>query len=109
MRRQDITVSSQTTSNPIPVDERAAVFQISVACVISSGASLTYKVQHTFEDVFASTFNPATATWFDHPNIVNETGTKEGTYSSPVMAIRLNVTSYSSGSVTMTLLQSSGR
>lgn len=109
MRRQDVTLSSATTSAPIPMDERAKVFQVSIACVLSTGASLTYKVQHTFDAVFSSTFNPATATWFDHPNITGETATKEGTYSSPVTAIRLNVTSYTSGSVTMALLQSSGR
>lgn len=108
MRRQDITVSSLTASVPVPVNFQAQVFNIGVGCVLSPGASLTYTVQHTFDDIWSPTYNPATGTWFDHSVLVNKTANADSTYTSPVSAIRVNVTAYTSGSVTVTLLQSSG-
>jgi len=115
MRRQDVTVSSATASAPLPVDYRAQNFQIGIGCVLSAGASLTYKVQHTFDDVYAkdangvATYNPATGNWFDHSTIVAQTANKDGNYAFPITAVRLVVTAYTSGNVTATFLQSSGQ
>lgn len=108
MRRQDVTVSSATSSSPIPVDTRAQVFNIGIGCVISPGAVLTYTVQHTYDDVYAAGYNPASGTWFDHAVLVSKTGNAESDYISPITAVRLTVTAYTSGSVTATFLQSSG-
>lgn len=108
MRRQDITVSSATASSPVPVNPQAQVFNIGMGCVISAGGSLTYTVQHTFDDIWDPAYNPATGNWFNHSVLVNKTSNADSTYTSPVTAIRVNVTVYASGSVTVTLLQSAG-
>lgn len=105
MRRQTITVGSATSSAAIPVDNRAATFAIGIGCVVNGGGTLTYKVQHTFDDVFNSAVTP---TWFDHSVIAAQTANKDGNYAFPIQAVRLTVTAYTSGSVTATFLQASG-
>lgn len=102
MRRQTITVSSATSSATIPVNNYSNTFQIGIGCVISAGAVLTYKIQHTFDDIYDASITP---TWFDHSVIVGQTANKDGNYSAPVAAVRLVVTAYTSGSVTATFLQ----
>jgi len=56
-----VTVSSAAASNVIPLDQYISPFNIGLGVSLSAGASLTYTVQHTFDDVFSSTFDPATA------------------------------------------------
>jgi hypothetical protein len=103
MKPQSVTVGSATTSAAIPVNFRSEQsFGIGIGCVINGGGTLTYKVQHTFDDVFDSTVTPV---WFDHSTITGKTTNADGNYAFPVRAVRLNVTAYTSGSVTMTLLQ----
>lgn len=106
MRPTSVTVGSQTTSAWIPVDYRAQNFGIGIGCVINGGGTLTYKVQHTFDDIYDSTVTP---TAFDHATITGKTANSDGNYAFPVRAVRLNVTAYTSGSVTMTLIQASGQ
>lgn len=105
MRPIRVTVNSATTSAVIPLDQYISPFNVTVGVALSAGASLTYKVQYTLDDVFASTFNPATATWFDHATLVAKTASADGNFSMPVSAIRLNVTPYTSGTATMNVLQ----
>lgn len=102
MRRQTVTVSSAASSAALPLSYGTRDFGVGFGCVVSGGASLTYKVQHTFDDIF----NPSvTPTWFDHSSVVSQTVNKDGNYAFPVAAVRLTVTAYTSGSVTLTLLQ----
>ena len=82
-----------------------APFSVGIGVDLSAGATLTYTVEHTFDDVFSNTFNPATATWFPHATLVAQTTDKDGNYISPVMAVRLNVTSFTSGTAAFTVLQ----
>lgn len=96
-----VTVSSQATSAPIPINWRANNFAVGIGCVVPSG-TLTYKVQHTFDDIYDSSVTP---TWFDHASITGKTASSDGNYAFPVRAVRLNVTAYTSGSVVMTVLQ----
>lgn len=105
MRPIRVSVGSATTSAAIPLDQYISPFNVSVAVTLSPGASLTYKVQYTFDDVFAPTFNPATATWFDHATITGKTASFDGNFSFPVIACRLNVTPYTSGTATMNVVQ----
>lgn len=101
MRAQSITVSSATTSAWIPVDTNKNPFNIGFGVTIST-AALTYKVQHTFDNVQDSTVTP---TAFDHPDVTGKTVNTDGNYAFPVRAIRLNVTAYTSGSAVLTLIQ----
>lgn len=47
-----VTVSSATSSAWVPFDRYQPNFSVALAGVISSGATLTWKVEHTFGDVF---------------------------------------------------------
>lgn len=105
MRPIRVSVGSATVSAPIPLDQYVSPFNVSVGVALSAAASLTYKVQHTFDDVFSPTFSAATATWFDHATLTAKTASSDGNYAYPVAAIRLNVTPYTSGTATINVLQ----
>ena len=105
MRPTRLTVSSLTTSPVVPMDTYQDPFNVGVAVALSAGATLTYTVQHTVDDVFAPGFNPATATWYPHATLAAKTASSDGNYVIPVTGIRLNVTAYTNGSATMTLVQ----
>jgi hypothetical protein len=102
MRPTNVTVSSQTTSSTIPVDYRASPFKVSLGCKVSAGGDVIYKVQHTFDEIFNATVTPV---WFDHITLVNKIASADGAYISPVRAIRLNITTWTSGSVEMEVIQ----
>lgn len=103
MRPQSVTVSSATTSAALPMDYAANPFSVGIGCVASG--TLTYKVQHTFDNVMDASVTP---TWFDHDTLTGQTASADGNYAFPVRAIRLNITAYTNGSVTMTLVQGRG-
>lgn len=105
MRPISVTVSSQTVSKPIPLDYYISPFNLGLGVSLSAGADLTYTVQHTFDDVWAPGFNPATAKWFNHATMVNKTTSFDGNYAYPVMAVRLSVSAYISGSATLIVIQ----
>ena len=103
MRAQSVTLSSATTSNAIPMDYAIAPFSVSLAGVVTGTA--TWKVQYTYDDVF----NPnVTPNWFDHATLTGKTANADGTITNPVKAVRLNVTAYTNGTITLTILQGRG-
>jgi hypothetical protein len=85
------------------MDRKQNPFNVGFAVVVSG--TLTYSVEHTFDDILGG----ATATWFPHSSIAAQTTSKDGNYAFPVTAIRLNVTAYTSGGATMTVLQGSAQ
>lgn len=105
MRPIRVTVGSVAASNTVPLEQYISPFNLGLGVSLSVGADLTYTVQHTFDDVFARNFNPATANWFSHATMVNKTTSFDGNYAYPITAIRLNVTAYVSGSATLTIVQ----
>lgn len=175
MRPVKVTVGSATSSAWIPVNEISNAFQIGLGCAITSGASLTYKVQHTFDEpgpdglhdvTISRSTTVATVTdvdhgltagdnvlveqsgstnldgsypvasvtgansytytvansgvtaalakahnfrVYDHPLITGQTGRVDGNYAFQIQAVRLLVTTYSSGKVDLTVLQGMGR
>lgn len=105
MRPVRYTVSSATSGAVIPLDQYIDPFNVSVAVVVSAGATLTFTVEHTYDDVFASTFSAASATWFPNSALAAKTASTEGNYVLPVTAIRLRVSAYTSGNATINVLQ----
>jgi len=99
MRPTSVTQTNAGSTAWIPVDWRSNPFNLSFGCVVASGTP-TYKVEHTFDDVFDSTVTP---TAFTHEFITASTTSDDGNYAFPVRAIRLTVTG--TGVVTMTVLQ----
>jgi hypothetical protein len=100
-----VTLGAVGVSNPIPLNNYAMPFNVGIGCDVSAGGSLTYTVEHTFDDVFAANFNPSTATWFVTSGLGSQTTDQSGNYSAPVVACRLNVSVWGSGTVTMTVIQ----
>jgi hypothetical protein len=97
-----VTVTNVGVSQPIPMDQYLTPFNVGMGAVITSGAP-TYSVQHTFDNVYASNYNPATGTWFTHPDLAAQTTNADGNYAFPVSAIRLNVTAVTNPTDTVNL------
>ncbi|MBK9617242.1 MAG: hypothetical protein IPO35_17735 [Uliginosibacterium sp.] len=89
------TVSSQTTSPWIPLDDNQAAFSATVAVEVSG--TLTYTVEFTLDNVQ----DPAVTPVAFPIGLVGETTSNTTFIKSPVKAIRLNVTSFTSGSATI--------
>jgi len=96
MRPVRLDVTGIDVSAPIPIDQYLNPTDIGLAVDILSGTA-TYTVEHTFDDVWADGFNPATATWFPHPTLAAQSADADGNYAFPPIACRLNVTASSGG------------
>ena len=100
-----VTLSSATSSNPIPLDVFRDPFNVALGVAVSAGGALTYTVEYTLDDPYASTFNPATATWTAVTGMSALTASNTGNLAFPVTAVRFRVSAYTSGSATCTLIQ----
>jgi hypothetical protein len=111
MRRVVEVVTGVANSASIPMDHRAQFFNVGIEVLVS--ATATYNVQYTLDDIYNPLITP---TWFNVTTTIPVAGTTfvgasanaVGNVTVPCSAMRLNVTA-STGTVTMTLLQSSGQ
>jgi len=99
MRPQVIKKSLTGTSAWIPVDYKQNPLNIGLAVVVNG--TITYDVEHTFDDVFDSTVTPVA---FKHATLTSQTTNKDGNYAFPIRAVRLNNTA-GTGDTTLTILQ----
>lgn len=102
MRPVTQTVTGVGVSAPIPWDNYISPFNIGFGVKVTG--TVNYTVQHTFDDVQANGYTPASGTWYNHPDVAAQTANADGNYAFPVTAIRLNVAS-GSGSATLTAIQ----
>lgn len=102
MRPVRVTTSGVSTSEVIPIDQYLNPTNIGLGVDITAPA--TYTVEHTFDDVFAEDFNPATALWFPHPTLVGLIADADGNYAFPPTGVRLNQT-LGAGSAILNLIQ----
>jgi hypothetical protein len=100
MRPQSVVLSSVTTSNPIVLDHKTSSFNVNMAMVFTGTA--TAKAQYTLDNVLDPNVTP---TWFDHATVTGSSNIT-GTITNPVRAVRLNCTAFTSGTVTLTVLES---
>jgi hypothetical protein len=91
------TGTGQTGAVPLDID--ANPFNVGIGVVVSG--TVTYTIQHTFDDVFDATVTP---TWFDHASLAAATASADGNYAFPVTAVRVSV-SAGTGTATATILQ----
>lgn len=105
MRSQTQTLTAAGAGAWIPVDPHRCPFSIGFGVKLEGGSSLTYTVQHTFDDPFDAEAVAAGLEAFDHPDVAGETANADGHYAHPVRAIRLNIDAYTDGSATLTLIQ----
>lgn len=87
-------------STTFVVNYKMENFKASLAAIVSGTINAT--VQHTFDNVFASTWTAAGGTWFNHDDtdLVNLTANQNSNYAYPPTATRIIVNSVTSpGSV----------
>ena len=98
MRQQIATKTGVGSSNILPTDLYISPFNVGFG-VVATG-TVTYTVQHTFDDVQTA----ASPVWFAHPTIAGKSDNQDGNYAFPVAAIKVLVTA-GAGTATMTLIQ----
>ena len=103
-----VTLSAATASPPVLIDGNSAVLwglnvnpanqikTLGLICTVSPGAAITYSVQVTGDLPAVPIIN-----WNNHDILVNMTTSANGNIEFPVSAVRLIVTSWASGSVTL--------
>jgi hypothetical protein len=104
MRPVVFTVTGVGNSNVYAVDTYISPSNMGLAVIVTG--TITYKVQYTFDDVFARTYVAGSGNWFDHPTLVGSaSGNSNVAY--PVTGIRL-ITTAGTGSATLTIIQAGG-
>lgn len=109
MLPKTFTATSAGPTTPVPLNWRGPPFNTTLAVTIPSG-TLTYTVEHSFDDPrdgFTSSADYGTnATWHDTTDLTALSASAAVSLISPVRAVRLNVTAYTSGSAEFTIIQS---
>ncbi len=98
MRQQIATKTGVGSSNILPTDLYISPFNVGFGVVVTG--TVTYTVQHTFDNVQTVT----SPVWFAHPTIASKSDNQDGNYAFPVAAIKVLVTA-GDGTATMTLIQ----
>lgn len=97
------------TSPVCPLDHYTSPFNVSLQGLVSG--TVTYTVEYTFDDVFATSYNPATGNWTSHPGFL-VTGnpvsdTRDDNLGMPATGVRLKLVT-GTGSVRLTIIQAGG-
>jgi hypothetical protein len=67
--------------------------------------TITFTVQHTYDDIFVSDFDEITATAYDHTSVAAKSADTDGSYATPITAMRVEVTASASGTAAVTIIQ----
>lgn len=103
MRPVTVTADDVTPQSAvIVIDQYNAPTNIGLGVVVTG--TVNYTVQHTFDDPFAEGFNPATATWFNHPTLASLVANSDSNYAAPPRAVRI-IRNSGTGSARLTLVQ----
>jgi hypothetical protein len=99
-----IGVNGFGNGKAIPLDYMVSPANWALAVIVTG--TVTYTVQHTFDDVFSLSFVEATATWFDHDSsaLVAASMNQDGNYAFPPTATRIQITA-GTGSVVYDIIQ----
>jgi hypothetical protein len=73
---------------------------------LSGSPSLTYTVEHTFDDIQDASITPVA---FPNSGLTSKTANDDGNYAFPVKAVRINVTAHSAGDATLMIVQGEQR
>lgn len=92
----------------IPQDRGKSPFHLSLGIILSTGASLTYQVEHTLDDIqdISNVGGSGVINVLTHETLVAKTASDDGNYFFPIRATRLTITSFTSGTATFTTQQS---
>lgn len=100
-------LNAQVTQTPIGFDYFKNPCNIAIGVDVVSGATATYTIQHTFDDIYSPSFSAATARWYPNASSGLSGGTVsvDGNYAFPLSAARLVTASGTSGTVNVTFIQ----
>lgn len=99
-----VTQGAAGASNPIRVNSSQPNFKLGLFTRITGGASLTYTVEYCYQDPEGPSF-AASPDWRAVSDITGATGDDQAEWTMPIQMVRLNVTVYASGSVTLEVVQ----
>jgi hypothetical protein len=100
-RIMSTTLASVGSSKPLTINLNVIPINVGVAVLVSAGSVLTYNVEHMYQDILTRV--PDEEFWFQF--LTGETTTQDGYYGYPITAVRLTLTSYTSGSATLQVIQ----
>lgn len=99
----DIGWTDDVVSQTIPLDWPVNPF--SVGFNVDVSGTINFTVQHTFQNVL-SVADPAQGTWMPDATVASKTADTDGSFTTPVMAVRLLINSLSSGAtISLTVIQ----
>lgn len=105
MRPIVFSITATGTSGVYTPDNYISPFNIALGVTVTG--TVTYTVQYTFDDVYAATFDPATANWVDHPSLTGKNASLDSNIAYPVTGVRLKVTA-GTGTTRLTIIQAGG-
>jgi len=96
-----VGVSGKCSSPTFLLDHYTNPFNIGFGVEVLG--SLTYTVQHTFDDL--QVIDISSSTYFNHDSVSGKTNSEDGNYAYGIVALRIIVTSFTSGTVNFTYTQ----
>lgn len=105
MTTYTVTQSAAGPSVPTAILPNAQNVPAGILTILSPGAVLTYNIEVTGDDPFAPGYNPATGNWAPFPGWIAQTAANVGFIGVLMRQIRINVTSYTSGTITWQYVQ----
>jgi len=111
MRPQYVVMSAAGTSNVIPLDFRAQVFNVTLTGKLSTGATASYSVQYTTDPILEQGYDPNNVNnaWFPITGLTAVTANAVGNIVVPVTAVRVVATTLTGGTVTVAIIHTSGQ
>lgn len=103
-----VKMSSSGTSSIVLVNPVANIsapysfppsWSLGIICTLSSGGNLTYSVQITGDQVPSANGN-----WNNHDTLTSQVGSANGNVAFPITGLRLNVSSFVSGTINMAVV-----
>lgn len=99
--------AAQADLAPLPLDLSSDATNVSLTCVIVSGASTpAYTVRFTQSNVQDATLSPASYVWFNHSSLVAQTASATGNFAAPVVAVSVFLDGGGAASVDFVVIQS---
>lgn len=99
-------LGSVAISDPVIVDYIQADFNLGLSINVASGTN-TSSVEFSLDDpnaVYATDYN-TDATWHSITALASKTADTAASHTIPCRAVRLNMTAWTSGSATLTVIQ----
>jgi hypothetical protein len=105
MSSVSVTASNIGPSRPIPIDLRRHKQCVGLLVTIAPGSNLSYSVELTGDKLQSEGYNPSSGNWNSHDTMSDLSTSKNGVLVFPVTGVRLNVLTWDSGSVTLSVVQ----